>query len=337
MKKVILGILMIVIICFLIPIFLTNEKIPVSAKIENVQNVIETNEEKNNINKYDYSKYNTVKLLHASTNEIEEINLDEYLLGVVSAEMPADFELEALKAQAVVARTYTMYKIANNNKKHGEADICDNSACCQAWISKDDRFNRWDEDKREANWGKITEAVYSTAGQIITYNGEPINAFFHSNSGGTTEMPINVWGGSGYPYLQVVQTSGEENYSQYSSEVEISREEIINEIKEKHSEIQIDWNSEKAIQILEYTDSGRVKTIKFGNVNLSGVETRTTFGLKSTNFSVELKENSVKFQVKGYGHGVGLSQTGSDSLAKEGKNYKEIIEHFYQGIEIINY
>lgn len=332
MKKIILGILGIVTICFLIPIFLTNAKVPVSAKTDDIGN----DEDVQRI-QYEYSKYNTVKLLHMDTNEIEEIRLDEYLLGVVSAEMPVDFEIEALKAQAVVARTYTMYKIATNQKKHGEADICDSSSCCQAWISKEKRFERWDEDKRENNWNKITQAVNSTVGKIITYNGEPINAFFHSNSGGTTEIPLNVWGGSGYPYLQVVQTSGEENYSQYSSEVELTRDEVSSKIKEKHSEIQINWEDVNAIQILEYTDSGRVKTIKFGNINLSGVETRTLFGLRSANFTVEIKENSVKFTVKGYGHGVGLSQTGSDSLAKQGKNYQEIINHYYQGIEIINY
>jgi len=135
----------------------------------------------------------------------------------------------------------------------------------------------------------------------------------------------------------VVQTSGEENYSQYSSEVELTKDEVVNKIKEKHSEIVIDWKQENAIQILEHTDSGRVKTIKFGNVNLSGVETRTTFGLRSANFMVEVKESTVRFQVKGYGHGVGLSQTGSDSLAKQGKNYQEIIKHYYKEIEIINY
>lgn len=150
-------------------------------------------------------------------------------------------------------------------------------------------------------------------------------------------MPINVWGGSGYPYLQVVQTSGEENYSQYSSEVELTRNEIIEKIKQKYSEIEINWEEENPVQILEYTDSGRVKTIKFGNVNLSGVEARSIFGLKSTNFTIESKQDSVKFEVKGYGHGVGLSQTGSDSLAKQGFNYVEIIKHFYQGVEIINY
>ena len=121
--------------------------------------------------------------------------------------MPADFSDEALKAQAVVARTYTIYKITSEAKKHEQADICDSSSCCQAWISKEDRLARWDESLRDSNWNKIVNAVNSTKGKIITYENKPINAFFHSNSGGTTEIPINVWGGSGYPYLQVVETS----------------------------------------------------------------------------------------------------------------------------------
>lgn len=334
MRKLIIYIIAIVVLSFLIPVIFTQkqEKETASSSIEEQTN---GNNEEQQIS-YNYSNYNTVKLLHTGTNEIEKIKLDEYLLGVVSAEMPTDFELEALKAQAVVARTYTIYKIVHNNGKHTEADICDSSACCQAWISKENRLARWDEDKRESNWNKITEAVNSTAGKIITYNGEPINAFFHSNSGGSTEMPINVWGGSGYPYLQVVETSGEENYSQYASEAEFTKEEIIEKIKEKHSEIEINWGEDKPIEITEYTDSGRVRTIRFGNVNLSGVETRSIFGLRSANFSVEIGEK-IEFQVKGYGHGVGLSQTGSDSLAKQGLNYEEIIKHFYKDVEIINY
>lgn len=192
MRKLIIYIIAIVVLSFLIPVIFTQkqEKETASSSIEEQTN---GNNEEQEIS-YNYSSYNTVKLLHTGTNEIEEIKLDEYLLGVVSAEMPADFELEALKAQAVVARTYTIYKIVHNNGKHTGVDICDSSTCCQAWISKENRLARWDEDKRESNWNKITEAVNSTAGKIITYNGEPINAFFHSNSGGSTEMPINVWG-----------------------------------------------------------------------------------------------------------------------------------------------
>lgn len=285
-------------------------------------------------NNYDYKQYQTVKLLHTADNSIEELKLDEYLYGVVSAEMPANFQEEALKAQAVVARTYTLYKIINNSTKHGEAQICDNSACCQAWISKEDRLAKWEESERENNWDKIVNAVNATQGKIITYNNEPINAFFHSNSGGKTEIPINVWGGSGMPYLQVVETVGEENYSQYSSEVTISKEELKNKMLEKYQDFTIDYNDSACIGILEYTESGRVKTIKIGNKNLSGVEVRTIFGLKSANFEVSIEGENIKFVVKGYGHGIGMSQTGADSLASSGSTYEDIIHHFYIGVEI---
>ena len=288
------------------------------------------------VSTYDYKEYNTIKLLHADTGEIEELNLDEYLYGVVSAEMPADFELEALKAQAIVARTYTMYKIINGEKHEG-ADICDNSACCQAWISKENRMARWDEDVRDSNWNKIVTAVNDTQGRIITYKGEPINAFFHSNSGGFTEIPINVWGGSGYDYLQVVETSGEDEYSQYSSEAEFTKDELIQKMLENYSDFEIDFNQENPIQILEYTDSKRVKTVKIGNKNISGVEARKIFELRSSNFSVSVIDDKIKFEVIGYGHGVGLSQTGSDSLAKQGYSVDDIINHFYKNIQIINY
>ena len=113
---------------------------------------------------------------------------------MVSAEMPASFEKEALKAQAVVARTYTIYKIVNNDGKHEGADICDDSTCCQAWISEKDRKEKWKDSESETNWQKIVNAVNGTQGKIITYEGKPINAFFHSNSGGETEAPIDVWG-----------------------------------------------------------------------------------------------------------------------------------------------
>jgi stage II sporulation protein D len=340
LKKYVLYIVALVLLTFLIPAFFTitgkNNVIASSTLMDYIKNTENTAQNNNETTKYDYGKYSTIKVLHTATNTIEEMNLDEYLYGVVSAEMPADFELEALKAQAVVARTYTLYHIINGEKKHGEADICDNSDCCQAWISKEDRLAKWDEDKQEKNWNKILTAVNETSGKIITYEGVPINAFFHSNSGGTTEIPINVWGGSGYPYLQAVATSGEDAYTQYSSEVEITKEEFINKMKEKYSDFSIDFNEPNCIEIQEYTTGGRIKTIKIGNHNLSGVEARTTFGLKSANFTIEINNelNQIKFKVTGYGHGVGMSQTGADSLAKQGKNYEEIIKHFYTNVQI---
>lgn len=275
-------------------------------------------------------------MLHTKTNTIEEVKLDDYLYGVVSSEMPASFEEEALKAQAVVARTYTIYKIQNSGAKHKGADICDNSACCQAWISKDDRLAKWEESSRQSNWEKIVQAVNSTQGKMIIYEGKPINAFFHSNSGGKTETTLNVWGGSGYPYLQAVATAGEETYSQYSSEATFSKQDFINKIKAKHSDFSIDFSAQDCIKVLEYTDGDRVKTIQIGNLQLSGVEVRTLLNLRSANFTVAIEADNITFKVVGYGHGVGMSQTGADSMAKQGSNYEEIIKHFYTGVEIVD-
>lgn len=326
MKKVLMIILSFVLLCFIIPIIFSNKKqVEVAKEIE---------KEELSQENYEYNKYKTVKLLHKETGQVEELAMDEYLYGVVSAEMPANYELEALKAQAVVARTYTAYKMEHAGK-HSEADICDDSSCCQAWITKEKRLSRWNENEKESNWNKIVEAVNSTAGKIITYNGEPINAFFHANSGGTTETVSNVWGGTDYPYLQSVETSGEEGYSQYESTVTLTKDELIEKVKEKHPEIEIDYNIENAIKITEYTESGRVKTIQIGNIAISGVEARTIFGLRSAKFNVEVGEN-ITFSVMGYGHGVGLSQTGADSMAKQGSNFEQIINHYYAGIKIEN-
>lgn len=335
MKKVILYFIAFIVVCFFLPAILTKKDakfVETSSKSNNeiIENTDSTQE--NIKSTYNYKNYGTIKLLHKKTGEVEQVNIDDYLCNVVSAEMPADYEIEALKAQAVVARTYTIYKI--NNKKHENADICDDSTCCQAWVDKETRFSRWEESKRESNWEKIQKCIQETQGQIITYQNQPINAFFHANSGGKTELPVNVWGGTGLPYLQVVETAGEEGYKQYESEVELTQDELIEKLKTKYSDISIDFSNQEDLKILEYTDSGRVKTVKFGNHEISGVETRTLFGLKSTNFEISKENDKIKFTVKGYGHGVGMSQTGADAMAKQGKNYKEIINHFYSGVEI---
>ena len=331
MKKLLLYLGVLICVCFAIPVIFT------SRPNTQVNTNINTQGEEN-ISKsiYDYQKYSEIKLLHASTNAIESIPLDEYLYGVVSAEMPASFEPEALKAQAIVARTYTIYKIVSNNKKHGEADICDSSSCCQAWISKENRLAKWTQENREEYWNKIVNAVNSTQGKIITYEGKPINAFFHANSGGATEAPVNVWGGTGYPYLQTVTTAGEDAYSQYSSQLTVSQKEFEEKIKKEHSDFKIDFKQEDCIKIEEYTDGNRVKTIKVGNLKLSGVEIRSIFTLRSANFTITMEDENIKFEVSGYGHGVGMSQTGADSLAKQGKNYQDIVKHYYTGVEIEN-
>lgn len=293
MKKAIFYIIGFIIIVFILPVIFTTS--PKSQEtIAQEENQKQDTEEKNikteDMNPY-YLKYQKIKLLHTESGEIEELDMNEYLYGVVSAEMPASYEKEALKAQAIVARTYTIYQAMNNGSKHENADICDDYACCQAWISKEDRFAKWNENEAESNWQKIVECVDDTTGKIILYDEKPINAFFHSNSGGITETSLNIWGG-------------------------------------------IDFNTEECIKILELTSSNRVKTIKIGNKEIAGTEARSIFGLKSTNFTFEINGENIKFSVKGYGHGVGMSQTGADSMAKAGANYEEIIKHFYTDVEI---
>ena len=181
----------------------------------------------------------------------------------------SDLELEILK---LPDSTYNEYLKSKNKKaKVFVIHRLDKDTSGVLMFAKNEKI----KNKLQNNWNKIVNAVNATQGKIITYNNEPINAFFHSNSGGKTEIPINVWGGSGMPYLQVVETSGEENYSQYSSEVTISKEELKNKMLEKYQDFTIDFNDSACIGILEYTESGRVKTIKIGNKNLSGVEART--------------------------------------------------------------
>ena len=162
MKKILIYLLSFILIIFIIPALLTKRTTPTSSKGETERQLQDNNQQEqttenqteiSNKNTYNYNKYGTISLLHKKTGEVEQVNLEEYLCNVVSAEMPATFEKEALKAQAIVARTYTIYKILN--KKHDNADICDDSTCCQAWISKDDRLAKWEENQRESNWQKM--------------------------------------------------------------------------------------------------------------------------------------------------------------------------------------
>ena len=342
MKKFFIYFLGFVIVFFIAPAICTvtpsksQEIVETANNQENIETSTEksiTEQEQETTKKDDNSR--TIKLLHSTTGQIEEIDLDGYLYGVVSSEMPANFEVEALKAQAVVARTYTIYQISHNSSKHAGADICDNYACCQAWISKEERMSKWSAEEAENNWNKITEAVNSTKGKIITYNGEPINAFFHSNSGGITESSVNIWGEIDYPYLKSVETSGEDGYTQYSSQVQINKQDLLSKLKERYPDCEIDFSQSDCIKIIELTTSGRVKTIKFGNKEIAGTEARTILGLKSTNFSFSIDGDNITFSVTGYGHGVGMSQTGADSLAKSGANFEEIIKHFYTNVEIV--
>ena len=264
MKKIFCIIMLIMLVMFLIPTLFTNKRLlSSSVNIEEKENETEIG-----IVNYDYSKYDKIKLLHKDTGKVEQVNLDEYIACVVSAEMPANYDIEALKAQAIVARTYTIYKITTS-KKHNNADICDKSTCCQAWISKEDRLKKWKEEDRVANWNKISKAVNDTLGKIVTYNGKPINAFFHSNSGGKTEVPLYVWGGTGYPYLQVVETAGEDAYSQFSSQAKFTKDDFIKKVTEKHKNFKIDFKEKDCIKITQRDESRKLKFFRSRGKNIT--------------------------------------------------------------------
>jgi stage II sporulation protein D len=261
-----------------------------------------------------------IYLTRSKTGDIVELSLEEYLAGVVYAEMPASFNLEALKAQAVAARTYTKFKLDQNNH------ICDDPAHCQAWNA----------DDYTDNFKKAYMAVSETKGEIITYLGEAIEAFFHASSGGKTESSENVWGKE-IPYLVSVDSPNEDKImSSFYSEKEVTYKEMREKVNKLKGSKSISTDKLKSkIKILSKTQGDRVKELKIDNVILSGTEIRNLFDLRSANFSIELKEKSIVFKVRGYGHGVGMSQWGAEAMAKEGKKYDEILKHYYPNTEIL--
>lgn len=278
-----------------------------------------------------------IRLKITKTGEVVTLDIDEYLKGVVPSEMPPAYNIEALKAQAVVARTYTYEKMSRNS--HKDCDVCDNYACCQAYYNKEKILEIWenrkfDEKTREEYWSKVEEAVNSTNNIVITYKGEYIKAYFHANSGGITESSTEIWGKQNIPYLVPVESLGEEEHQYYKTEVTLSFDEIKEKInKGSDRKCNTDLN-ENNIKILSNTVSGRAATVQIGENIYEATELRTLFGLKSTNFTIEIKENMVTFYVTGYGHGLGMSQTGSNYYANQGYTYDQIIKHYYTGVDI---
>ncbi len=287
-----------------------------------------------------------ISVLNHRNNEVMNLTLEEYIVGVVAAEMPVTFELEALKAQAIAARTYTIRRMqqfgAQPNEKHPEQDVCTDYAHCQAWISKEDRLKAWREDKNlgildhVSLWNKLIEAISSTTGQIITYNGQPIDPLFHSTSGGKTENSEDYFS-TKLPYLRSVISEYEDRSPHMVTKVKMTIDEFVTKLEEKIPDIKIDKkNIEKEIEIIDKTEGGKIASIRIGNKTLLGREAREALGLKSSDFTIETKGKEMTFTVIGYGHGVGLSQYGADGMAKQGSDYKKIIKHYYQGVEIVN-
>lgn len=264
------------------------------------------------------------------SGEVEEMTMAEYLWRVVAAEMPASFEQEAMCAQAVCARTYTLWK--RETSVHENADLCDDSSCCQAYITEEETAQRWGA-LTEAYTEKIAAAVEETDGQILVYEGKPIQAVFFSSSVSSTEDAAEVWGSS-LPYLVSVASPEGEEVPNYHSTVVLTSKELKTLVAGSGLGVKLSGDSSEWIDNVSYTASGRVAELELGGVTLSGGAARSLFGLRSACFEVEEEDGVFTFSVTGYGHGVGMSQYGANAMAAEGSTWQEIVTHYYTGITI---
>ena len=275
----------------------------------------------------------TIQFYNINTEAIETMTVEDYLVGTVSAEMPASYQLEALKAQAVAARTLLCFKLQNGGcTKHEGADICGDFGHCQAY-NDDAKLREVFGSGYDTYLNKIKTAVKETQGQILTYNGEVIEAFYHSMSGGKTEDSEHVFNGS-FEYLRSVESPGEESNEKYNTTKSFSKEEFTNLLKAKYPAADTTLNLQDGISILSRYDSGRVERCSILGVELSGVEVRTLYSLPSANFTITVENDTVTFSNIGSGHGVGMSQVGANVMAQNGSGYSEILTHYYTGVNL---
>lgn len=258
---------------------------------------------------------------------VQNFPLNEYLVGVVLSEMPADFELEALKAQAVVARTYTLRR-KEIARKHDAADVCMDPGCCQGYRSTEDYLSK---GSAESSVDKIRNAVNSTSGVVLTYQGELVEATYFSCSGGMTEDASAVWG-SDVPYLKATESPGEEKATHYTDTVQFTSGQFSEMLGIQATGSPANW-----IEHVSYTNGGGVESMEICGSVFSGTELRKLLGLRSTAFRLTVVGETVTITTKGYGHRVGMSQYGADAMAVNGASYEEILKHYYQGVQISVY
>ena len=267
------------------------------------------------INKNEEVDNNTYVTVYRKNGSVVKLELEEYLIGVVASEMPASFNSEALKAQAIVARTYALKRISENK-------TLTDTVSTQVYKDNTELKDLWKNDFNKY-YSKVKNAVESTKGIVLTYNGAYIDAVYHSTSNGMTEDAIYVWGNN-IPYLKSVESKSDKNVSSYKREVTFTYEKLSNAL---NTEINKDTTF-----ILERNSSGRVTNVKVNDIEIKGTTFRSLLGLRSTDFTIELASDSVIITTYGYGHGVGMSQYGANSLANMGYSYKSILSHYYQNI-----
>ncbi len=267
---------------------------------------------------------NTIKLYDTKADKLIHISEDDYLTGVVASEMPASFEIEALKAQAVSARSYYLTRADKKQSTHKfSADVCTDFAHCQAYSDIDVLKNNWGNDFKK-NIKKVKNAVKATKGEVLTYNGEIIDAVFHSTSSGRTQNSEDVWSEK-KEYLRSVDSSIDEKSPKFLNSKSFKADEL-KTLLEIDRDITFDG--------VEYNEGMTVKRIVISGIDFKGTKIRSALGLKSACFDIDFKDGIYTFNTKGYGHGVGMSQWGANLMAGEGSTYKKILKKYYTGVEI---
>ncbi|MFZ7102097.1 MAG: stage II sporulation protein D [Peptococcaceae bacterium] len=282
----------------------------------------------------------TINVYNYQTKQLMQMGFEDYIAGVVAAEMPASFDIEALKAQAVAARTYAYKRVIEPDptikKYHPQAHVVTDSNVCQAWTSDaelKEKWGLWDYKKYKQ---KIIKAVQETKGEVLVYDGDLIDPVYHASCGGTrTENSGDVWQYN-FPYLQSVPCSGHEDpHSQEQKTIDLKSIDVaLGSSLQAVPAAKLQGNSNQYINVREKTETGRIKTINIGGKTYPGTEVRTKLGLKSTLFTWKINTAGITFTTRGYGHGVGMCQYGADDFAKKGKTYEQILKHYYQGVEI---
>lgn len=280
----------------------------------------------NVIKREEITPQKSFKLLRSETGKVEEISFEDYIFGVLAAEMPASYEIEALKAQAVAAHTFALHrKVTNRNREY---DITDDFTLDQAFITEEKAREKWG-DNAEKYVEKLKNAVSAAKNLAITYNGEIALSVYHAISFGKTEDCKNVWGGN-YPYLVSVASVGDKLSPNYKSTKSVTLEEI----KTAFKEFNLTDNPADYFKNITKTDAGAVKSVTLCGNKVSGSEIRKILDLRSNCFEVVYKDGSFKFTVYGYGHAVGMSQNGANYMAQQGADFKEILCHYYTGCKI---
>ena len=258
---------------------------------------------------------------------ITDMQLEEYVLGVLLREMPTYFEAEAMKAQAVAARTYTLRRFLLGYKHDGGA-VCTDPSCCQAYVSEEDYLTSGGSSERLSY---VRQAVESTRGEYLTYGGEPIEATYFSCSGGMTESAVAVWGQE-VAYLQATESPGEENATHFQETVYFTKASL-----GKKLGVSLSGSSDRWVGNVQYTDGGGVESVSIGGVTFTGTELRSRLGLRSTALEFRADDSGMHITAKGFGHRVGMSQYGANAMALVGNDYRQILEHYYVGTQLTVY